>query len=638
MRFSKWLPCLLVMVGGAMLVSCNVKMPTTKEPPQEPPTVVSTQPESAVVEEPVSTAPNFLRAENTRWVDRDGKEVILRGCNLGNWLMLEMWMLDMSELRDQYEFESILEQRFGAAAKDEMMEIYRANWMTKRDFPLIRSFGFNTIRLPFNFRLLTAEAGPLELRPDAFKWLDWTVAMAKEYKLYVILDMHGLPGGQSRDHTTGHAGQNKLWTSPEHQERAIWLWQKIAEHYRDEPVVAAYDLINEPFGDYKTTNHIASLASLCDRLYQAIRSVDTNHVILFPGTHQGLDFYGRPDEHGWENMGFTEHYYPGLFGDEETVDAHAQFISRRLPSRESFLKRMNTPFLVGEFNVVFEKVGGAPLMRRYYDRFASYGWAATMWCYKLMKEGGGLGKDSWGMVANKEPLPPVSIKNSSRANIEALFRWFGTVPYDINTSLGAALTQKEPPPVELPELPVFPVEPPAQDALSGWQGTDIRGALSGGQNIYAGGTDIWDASDQFRFTWKPVLGDFDLGATLVSLEETHQYAKAGLMLRKDLEPDSPLLLFNVFPNGEIVLAWRSEKAAIMDQKIIGRSLFPVHLRMRRRGHMIDVAYSSDGKKWEKAHIRASDALVNNGMAGLAVLSHDNRVLTTASFKNVLLTR
>ncbi|OGV47064.1 MAG: hypothetical protein A2X46_09850 [Lentisphaerae bacterium GWF2_57_35] len=650
MRLAKWLPIYILLSGGLMLGSCSVKTPssekTSKALPAEPAKPSEpVAPEPVVTEEPVA-APNFLRAEGTQIVDGEGKRVTLRGCNLGNWLLLEMWMLDMGHIRDQHAFEGILEKRFGPAAKDGWMELFRSNWITKRDFPIIRSFGFNVVRLPFNYRLLVAEDGPLELRPDAFKWLDWTIEMARKHHLYVILDMHGMPGGQSLDHTTGRAGQNKLWTSPEQQERSIWLWQKIAEHYREEPVVAAYDLINEPFGDYKTTNHLAPLVSLCDRMYKAIRTVDERHIILFPGTHQGLEFYGRPDEQGWTNIAFTEHYYPGLFGEEASVDSHSLFVSRTLPFRTSFLERMQTPFLVGEFNVVFEKVGGAPLMRYYYDRFAENGWAATMWCYKLIKEGGGMGKDNWCMVANREPMLPVSIEKSSRDDIETLFRWYGTVPYEINEALGAALTQAEPPPIYLPQLPIFASTPPAQDPLTGWQASDIRGALPGGQkvhsendlDIYGGGADIWEGSDQFRFTWKPVAGDFDLGATLVSLEETQEFAKAGLMLRRDLAPDSPLLLLNVFPNGDVALGWRSERGEIMEQKKLGRALFPVQLRMRRRGDMVDVAYSNDGKKWEKTQVRASDALGRNASAGLAVLSHDNRVLTTASFKSVLLTR
>ncbi len=646
MRWARRIISGLIYVGLCMLMSCSVQETMEPEeleqvqPPERPAEMV---PVPQSVEELSSS---ILRAKGTRWVDGEGREVILKGCNLGNWLLLEMWMLELqAEIPDQHAFESILEKRFGPDGKEELMELYRSNWITERDFPIIRSFGFNTLRVPFHYSLLVPSEGAPEMRPDGFKWLDWVIAMARKYRMYVILDLHGTPGGQSIDHTTGRVGQDKLWTTPAFQERTIWLWTEIAKRYRDEPAVAAYDLINEPFGDTKTGKHLPALSNLCDRLYHAIRTVDPHHLVILPGTHQGLDFYGDPRDRGLENYGFTEHYYPGLFGQEASVETHARFIARKVPSRASYLERQQAPFLVGEFNVVFKKVGGAALMRRYYDVYAERGWAATMWSYKLLKTDGGLGESSWAMVANKDPIPPVSLTKSSRADIEAYFRWFGQMKYDVNQPLGAALTQEIPPEVFLPEEEAFPSEPPARDPLpQGWSADDINGSLEGGQkvhsasafDVYGGGHDIWDVSDQFRLVWRKVHGNFELEAVLESLDEPHRYAKAGLMVRRDLSPESPHLLLNVFPGGDVVLGWRGEAGGKMEQKQIGHTIFPVWLRLRRKGHMVEAGFSSDGKKWTTAQVRVSEGLGLNNAAGLAVLSHDNHVLATASFRDIRL--
>ena len=77
------------------------------------------------------------------------------------------------------------------------MEVYRDNWITPRDFKIIKSFGFNTIRLPFNYRLLQDDEKPFELKKDAFKWLDRAIEMAEAEGIYVILDMHGVPAGRA---------------------------------------------------------------------------------------------------------------------------------------------------------------------------------------------------------------------------------------------------------------------------------------------------------------------------------------------------------------------------------------------------------------------------------------------------------
>ena len=81
------------------------------------------------------------------------KTVNLKGCNLGNWLMLEMWMLNYADrgFADQYDFIKTLETRFGEEETEGLMDIYRTNWIQGSDFDIIKSFGMNTVRLPFDY-------------------------------------------------------------------------------------------------------------------------------------------------------------------------------------------------------------------------------------------------------------------------------------------------------------------------------------------------------------------------------------------------------------------------------------------------------------------------------------------------------
>ncbi|MBN1269637.1 MAG: cellulase family glycosylhydrolase [Kiritimatiellae bacterium] len=640
-RFGVW----LLLAACFLAASCSVQPPSWELEPEAPSAPVPVVEEEAVPlpEAPVAAArPSLLRAQGTKIVDAEGRPVILKGCNLGNWLLLEMWMLDLREIQDQHQFEAILAERFGAAKKDHLMEVYRENWIRARDFEVIRRFGFNTVRLPFNCGLLEDEGRPFELKPDAFKWLDRAIEMAKEHKLYVILDLHGVPGGQSLDHTTGQAGRNRLWTDPQAQERTVWLWKQIAARYRDSATVAAYDVINEPFGDGKTDAHLDALVALVDNLYWAIRSVDPEHLIFIPGAHQGIEFYGAPSERGWSNVGFTEHYYPGLFGGEPSRDTHARFIARKIAWRAGYLERIQAPFLVGEFNVVFQFVGGAALMRHYYDLYASKGWAATMWSYKLVQKQGGMPEDTWCMVKNRADLAPLSPATASADQIEVYFRWLGSMDYSYYDNLGAALTMKAPPAIQLPPYGAMPIEPPAVDPLVSWEASDIGGALAGGQRIlsesvwevFGGGEDIWKDRDQFRFVWKQVTGDFDLQATVTSIADSHLYAKAGLMVRTGLDPDDAHFLVHVFPDGEVVMGWRGAKGAIMEQKTLARGIFPARLRLRRDRDTLDVGYSEDGKKWMKNTVRLSEAFGPKCYVGLAVLSHDNGCLTTARFEDI----
>src|SRR5207248_2777412 len=167
-----------------------------------------------------------LHAEGTRIVDPSGKPVVLRGCNLGNWLMIEPWMLGGTlKAKDQGEITDILRERFGDERGYGLVELYREHYITPRDFDLVKSFRFNVVRVPFDYRLLQDEKPPYAMRADAFKWLDRALKLAEDAGVYVILDMHGVPGGQSNQMHTGRENQKPdVFQDKAAQERMVALW------------------------------------------------------------------------------------------------------------------------------------------------------------------------------------------------------------------------------------------------------------------------------------------------------------------------------------------------------------------------------------------------------------------------------
>jgi len=582
--------------------------------------------------EPAKPEFSFLRASGTRTVDEAGNEIVLKGCNLGNWFLLEMWMLDISGIPDQYTFEKILADRFGEERKNELMEVYRENWITRRDFEIVRTFDFNVVRIPFHYSLV---------EDSGFRWLDRAIEMARDHGLYVILDMHGVPGGQSTDHTTGRKDQNRIYTDRECQDRFLKLWKGIATHYKDSPVVAAYEPVNEPFGDYRTANHHDALADLMDRVYDEIRAVDERHMIIIPGTRDGFWFYGRPQDRGWKNVMFTEHYYPGVHGSGPSLAAHRHHINRLLPGTRHYLEYVDAPFLVGEFNVVFRRGGGPVLMRQYYDMFAEDGWWATMWSYKLIKGSAGLGRDNWYMVKNLHRPPSISIRRSTDEEIEAYFRWFGEMEYAVYEDLRTALTTPEPERLAL-EDPPHPMEPPYVDEMQDWTGTDIACRPEGGQRVYSedrmdvygGGRDIWNDHDEFRFVSQEVDGNFGFEAKVDAFTDVNPYGKAGIMIRGGLEPDSPHVLLHTFPNNQVVLGWREVEGGDMKEKKLPIYELPIRFRMERYNGQLTVLYALSDEKWREIESFDFEWLSSPCQVGFAVLSHDDRYLAKASFSDI----
>ncbi len=135
---------------------------------------------------PASTASELprLQADGPRVIDSDGRPVVLRGVNLGNWLILETWMTAWPE-HDQAEVFRTLDERFGESERRRLMDVWRTGYVAPRDFEIIKSFDFNVVRVPFDYRLLESDDDPV-----AFRWLDRALEMAEAAGIYVILDLH----------------------------------------------------------------------------------------------------------------------------------------------------------------------------------------------------------------------------------------------------------------------------------------------------------------------------------------------------------------------------------------------------------------------------------------------------------------
>lgn len=357
---------------------------------------------------PAPAALTMLKTAGTQWVDADGKQVLLKGTNLGNWLVQEFWMMGQggNGVTDQCTLEAKLTERFGYSEKERLIQLFRDSWITARDWDQLKAFGFNVVRLPILWSVIEDEKKPKTLRADAWKYLDASIAEAKKRGMYVILDLHGAHGGQTPNDHTGCAGQNKYWTDADAQERTRWVWQQIATKYKDEPVVAAYDPLNEPWGSTPE-----DMVTRVEDLYKTIRAIDAKHIVLLPSHYGSIDAYGNPATKGMTNVAFEIHPYPGLFGDrpgDTPYAVHRDWLrcgptgTTGVCAYNKQVSDLKIPLLVGEFQP-WQGAGldlGGQIGRATYDTYAKYGWASTSWAYKIVSPAGGSGKGTWGLVTN----------------------------------------------------------------------------------------------------------------------------------------------------------------------------------------------------------------------------------------------
>lgn len=397
-------------------------------------------PPTATAGKPTAQPLPAIHTQGTQWLTANGQPVALKGVNLGNWLLPEFWMMgygDNAPVNDQCTLEAVLEQRFGFAERERLIKVFRDHWITERDWDLLAQFGFNVVRLPFMWSLIEDEKNPRHLRADAWHYLDGAIAQAEQRGMYVILDLHGAVGSQGSEHHSGCAHKNLYWTTPAYQERTAWLWQQIAQRYKNRSSVAAYGLLNEPWG-----SSAEQLAVEAKKLYVAIRKVDPQRVIILPDHPKGIEPYGKPSEQGMHNVAFETHPYPGFFGwGKPSAEVHRNWLhcvpgGRTVCDWQARMKDLNTPLFIGEFQpwADLEPELAGQVTRATYDRYAELGWAATAWAYKKLSRNGGDAPVNWGLVTNAKgvPVPELDFRVATLGEIENFFKSFGTLAYQVH--------------------------------------------------------------------------------------------------------------------------------------------------------------------------------------------------------------
>ncbi len=254
------------------------------------------------------TAQGFLHRQDKKIVDGSGQEVKLKGIGLGGWLLQEGYMLHTSGFANaQWQIRERILNLVGETNTELFYETYRDNYVRKTDIDSIKRWGFNSIRLPFHYNLFATNTNPPVFINKGFEIIDSLLDWCEQNEIYLILDMHGAPGGQSDEPISDYnPAFPSLWESEQNKTLTVQIWRKIAEHYKDEVWIGGYDLLNEPKWNLPPNNQ--PLRDLYIRLTDTIRTVDNNHLLFIEGNWFATDFNGLSP--AWdENMAYSFHKY-----------------------------------------------------------------------------------------------------------------------------------------------------------------------------------------------------------------------------------------------------------------------------------------------------------------------------------------
>ncbi|MFI1660354.1 cellulase family glycosylhydrolase [Streptomyces sp. NPDC020472] len=310
--------------------------------------------------------------------------------------------------------------------------------ITEKHFRDMRAKGYNTARLLVFW-------DDLEPRPGRYsqaylrkieRVLDW----ATKYDVKVVLDAHqdvfgpafgsrGVPAWATRTDGLPFTPHPDDWFS-EYFEPAVQrafthlyededlqraqarMWRVLADRFEDHPAVLGYDPINEPMGELREGEDLATAARrierdqitpMYNRIADQIRSVDKDGWIFVEptpivgeGVPTGL---GRIDD---PKVVYAPHFYNGVMEAGGDYDPSARWIENYEAAVTEYPKKYKVPVIVGEWGPLNNSL---PNMNRFYreamaslGRYGS-GWTGWEWCYG----GGYCAVDSSGAFrTNKE--------------------------------------------------------------------------------------------------------------------------------------------------------------------------------------------------------------------------------------------
>ena len=246
---------------------------------------------------------------------RGQEEMRFNGICVGSWLNIEHFMIGWPG--PEHMIRKTVERVAGKETAAVFFQNFHENFLSEEDFLFLQQCNVNLIRVPFNYRLFLDDEDPEAFHEEGFRQLDRILPLCRKYGIYLLLDLHSVPGGQNPDwHSDNGTGISQFWHFGVFRKQVVKLWRKLAGHYVDEEMILGYDLLNEPF--------LMGAPDVLDDFFaevtRAVREVDTHHILFLEGDHFAMDFQ-RFHELSDKNTAFSFHFYPTVWEPELLTDA-----------------------------------------------------------------------------------------------------------------------------------------------------------------------------------------------------------------------------------------------------------------------------------------------------------------------------
>ena len=275
-----------------------------------------------------------IRTSGSNFLGPDGEPLLLRGVCLGGWLNMENFITGYAanETLMRREVRKVI----GDDRTDRFFDRLLTQFFGEPDAAFLGQSGLNLARIAVGYKHFEDDARPFEIKGDGFRHLDRAIETLGRHGVYSIVDLHALPGSQNQHwHSDNPTHIAAFWEHRHFQDRVVNLWEAIADHYRGNPWVAGYNLLNEPADESRSV-----VGPFYRRLVTAIRAVDPATSVFLDGNTYATEFdvFAEP----FDNAVYTLHDYvpAGLgrsphYSREEAEQKFLQAVRVRAVDRHS---------------------------------------------------------------------------------------------------------------------------------------------------------------------------------------------------------------------------------------------------------------------------------------------------------------
>jgi hypothetical protein len=152
-------------------------------------------------------------------------------------------------------------------------------------------------------------------------------------------------------------------------------------------------------------------------------------------------------------------------------------------------------------------------------------------------------------------------------------------------------------------------------------------------SVTGSGADIWATADAMQFDYVPVTGNCTIIARVASVQTIDPWSKAGVMIRESLNANAANTFIAVTPGNGVTWQARSSTGGATVNSTTASLVAPYWVKLVRSGNTFTGYRSPDGVTWTPQGTNTF-TMASTAYVGLALTSHNNSTLCTATFDNV----